>query len=358
MRVADVFFATAVVALGAGSTSAATFYLGLDVPSRLGALDYTPNQVIRSDEAGYALALSLPVDVAVSALHRRSNGTWLFSPAHPVTLQGKVYVPRDIAAYDGASYSLFFDGRALGVPDGAAIDALLLDSDGNPVLSFDVPVMLAGRGYRPSDLVLWRNKAFSLFWNSTSAGVPLSSNVVGADRDAAGVLVLAFDVPTRLGGSDFVPGQRVQWNGGTGFSVFAREPGWPPATQGTDFALISSSSMGAGAVPDGRIVPGQELWLRWAGDAITLSWGASCVSSDVDYVIYEGSLSAMYSHQPRLCSTGGATAATVTPSAGQRYFLVGSRNDLREGSLGNRSNGQFRPPSAAPCLPRQVQSCP
>src|SRR5205809_5594347 len=48
---------------------------------------------------------------------------------------------------------------------------------------------------------------FSLFWDAEAAGVPADVNVVGADRDSGGTLVVSFDVPTNLGGTWYLPGR-------------------------------------------------------------------------------------------------------------------------------------------------------
>ena len=118
-----------------------------------------------------------------------------------------------------------------------------------------------------------------------------------------------------------------------------------------------------GAVADGANVPGTPLTAAKAGGAdITLSWNASCVANDADYAIYEGLLGDFTSHVPLdtpnpLCTTNGATTATITPSAGSRYYLVVPQGDVFEGSYGSNSEGVPRPPSASACNPQFVGAC-
>jgi hypothetical protein len=115
----------------------------------------------------------------------------------------------------------------------------------------------------------------------------------------------------------------------------------------------------AGTVPDGAVVPGVPLRVAPAGAGdLRLTWDASCSSGAVDYEVYEGSIGDFTSHAPRLCSTAGATTATLTPAAGNTYYLVVPANGVREGSYGRRSDGFERPPGALACAPQDPGVCP
>src|SRR5262249_28988985 len=95
-----------------------------------------------------------------------------------------------------------------------------------------------------------------------------------------------------------------------------------------------------------------------AAPKLTLTWSASCTSTDSDYTIYEGILGSFYSHVSRFCSTGGALSKTFTPLAGNTYYLVTPRNATRQGSYGTRSGGSERPAGENACLPQAISSCP
>ncbi|MCP3979784.1 MAG: hypothetical protein GY716_10720 [bacterium] len=97
------------------------------------------------------------------------------------------------------------------------------------------------------------------------------------------------------------------------------------------------------------------------GPGIRLSWGASCISSDSDYAVYEGLLGSFNSHVPvgdAFCSTQGMRQVTITPADGSRYYLVVPFGAMREGSYGTDGDGAPRPPSAQACLPQLVGDCP
>jgi len=116
-----------------------------------------------------------------------------------------------------------------------------------------------------------------------------------------------------------------------------------------------------GGVPAGQVpasAPGVPLTLTKSGAAVTLQWGASCLASDADFEIYEGALGSFSSHTPALCTTGGALAATITPTSGDRYFLVVPSNGTSEGSYGLQSGGGERPQGSSACFSRMIGSCP
>ena len=137
---------------------------------------------------------------------------------------------------------------------------------------------------------------------------------------------------------------------------FAGEP--HPLASPPLYLLYTVPGSAAGRVPDGRFLQGTELTiLKTPSSDLELSWGASCRASDTDYEVYEGTLPLFYSHEPRLCTTGGLTHATIAPGTGSRYFLVAPRNGDHEGAYGYTSFGGEVPAMSA-CLPQSVGGCP
>jgi hypothetical protein len=336
-----------------------SYYLCTDVPATLGGTDHD-HAILRSDGGLYSVELNLPGgdDAAVAALERRSDGLWLLAGDAPFLLPGNIAVqPHDVVATsDGMNFAVFFDGTAAGIPGDAGIDALFRDSGGNLVFSFNVPVNLGGVEYGPSDLVRYSAGVFSLFWSAAAAGVPADANVVGADRDGAGDLVITFDVPTNLGGIDYLPGQLVRWNS-KGFSSYFADPAWPAYAQLRDFSFVPA----AGTVPDGAGVPGVPLTVSLSAGSMTLNWGSSCAVGDTDYEVYEGALTGpfTYTHAEKLCTTGGLTATTFPAPAGNAYYLIVPRDGVSEGSYGQRSGGAELPQGTSACLPQQIAAaCP
>lgn len=122
---------------------------------------------------------------------------------------------------------------------------------------------------------------------------------------------------------------------------------------------FSTGQATAGSVPDGGQVPGTPLTVApAAGGDLRLSWGGSCLGSDTDYEIYSGDMPNFTVYRPRVCSTSGAVTWTLTPAAGNEFYLVVPRNATREGSYGTNSANVQRPPGGSACLPQAVASCP
>jgi uncharacterized repeat protein (TIGR01451 family) len=119
------------------------------------------------------------------------------------------------------------------------------------------------------------------------------------------------------------------------------------------------NAAGAGRVPDGATLPGPgPLEIARAGAQLILSWGASCLPSDVDYHVYEGTLGTFTSHEPIACGTSSNLDLTHTPPGGDVYYLVVPTNLSFEGSYGFKSETVERPASASACLPQAIGSCP
>lgn len=331
------------------------YYLAPDVPANLAGVDYLPWEIVLSSNGAYASMLLLGDDMSVGALHRLPSGDWLLVPAMPVVGWGGTTVQtRDVVRFNGVTPTLYFAGGAAGVPEGVRIDAVMLDTSGTLILSFDVPVNIGGVEYGPGDLVRFTGGVFSLYWGAAAAGVPPDVNLVGVGLDVASQLVVSFDVPVNLGGTEYLPGTLVAWTG-AGFLPYAVDPAWPPSVQLHDFAFRPP----AGVVPDGGAAPGVPLMVSRTGTTLTLSWGSSCSLSDSDYEVYEGTIGSNYSHTRKSCTTGGATSISFAEPAINAYYLVVPKNAVSEGSYGRSSSGAERPQGLTVCLPQQAAlTCP
>jgi len=92
---------------------------------------------------------------------------------------------------------------------------------------------------------------------------------------------------------------------------------------------------------------------------LDLSWGASCAASGPDYAVHEGQLGVWFSHAPLRCSSGHALSLTITPSGGDRYYLVAPVTVDYTGSLGTTASGAERPDGDPSCTPdRAIAPCP
>jgi hypothetical protein len=114
--------------------------------------------------------------------------------------------------------------------------------------------------------------------------------------------------------------------------------------------------IGAGAVAESG-VSGALTIDKGTGNAIALTWGASCASADADYAVYEGSIGSFDARSPVACSTQGALSYSVTPALGNTYYLIVPTHADREGSYGTDGTGAERLPAAGACLPQTVKSC-
>jgi hypothetical protein len=179
-------------------------------------------------------------------------------------------------------------------------------------------------------------------------------------------------------GEMFLAGQTVVTDG-SGFATFSI-PASPPLADGIQLAATAtrleepgdvprdtsefSACLGVGAVtaaarvPDGADLPGAQLMvLSWVGNRYTLSWGASCSASDIDYAVYAGTLGDFTSHNARRCSTEGLTTATVGAVGDALYFLVVPLSENREGSYGVDGDGLERPAGISTCHPQLMGPC-
>lgn len=218
-----------VFGLGVSHVSA-SFQFSPDTPTKLMGMTYLPSQVVQNDAGNYSLTLALPNGTLIDGLHHMNNGDWLISVATPAVLGGTMYDPRDVVRRDaGGSFTLFFAGAAAGIPQGSNVDTIFLDGGdtGDLILSFDVPTAISGPTYEPADLVRFHGGAFSLYFDASEVTppIPITTNVRGAAR-AGVLLVLAFDVPTKLGSLTFLPGDLVSWNG-SAFAFFSHDTRWP-----------------------------------------------------------------------------------------------------------------------------------
>jgi hypothetical protein len=345
----------AILAMSGSPAGAASFYLTTDVPTDLGAAGTTflPWQLIRNDSGIYWSALLLPADTVFDALHRMDTGDWLVSVERPVILGGTPLEPIDVARYDGAACTMYFDGSAHGVPDSSNLDAVFLDGGdaGDLVVSFDVPTTIGPSTYEPADLVRFDGASFNLYFDASAAvpPIPPSANLTGADERGS-LTILTFDAPTTLGSQTFQPGQLVSWDGRS-FTTFYLDPGWPAGSAIDALAFLPHP----GSVP-----PTIDVTHSPVRGKLRISWSQSCSAGAEDYAIYEGVIGDWYSHVALDCSDDGADLREdITPSSGNRYYLVVPLNANDEGSYGTASDGTSRPPGGSACVASQaLAACP
>jgi PKD repeat protein len=127
------------------------------------------------------------------------------------------------------------------------------------------------------------------------------------------------------------------------------------------YVLSSMSSGYSGEVAaNGGVQPvGMLTVSKTVYGSLQLAWGDSCVVTDTDFAVYEGSIGNFRSHTPVLCSTGGATTTTVAQPAGNTYYLVVPNDQVYEGRYGSSSSGSETPVGPTRCYPAaSTTGCP
>lgn len=117
-----------------------------------------------------------------------------------------------------------------------------------------------------------------------------------------------------------------------------------------------------GAIPPS----GEALDLRLAkpgGGLARLTWAASCITTDTDFEVYEGTLGVWYDHGWIACTTDEAAQYDVGLAGGDAYFLVVPTNTFVEGHYGFDSLPAAplpspRPPGSPSCVTQSEVTCP
>jgi hypothetical protein len=178
-----------------------------DVTVELSGTTFADEDVAVDDLVGVVVPASLgslPENAAVTAYHLLDDGDQLFAIDTAVELPGPLVVERrDVVRYDGASYTLEFDGSAWGVPDGAAVDAVSMTELGQLLLSFDTTVQLGGDVANDEDVVGWDGASFWLALDGSFLGIAEALDVDGIHdlQDNRGAL--SFDGSGSIGGVAF-----------------------------------------------------------------------------------------------------------------------------------------------------------
>lgn len=203
----------AVLALAAGALFAPRAHAVLtevrassDVAVDLSATFVDREEVGSDDLAGSVTPIIFPgvPDGANLTGYALESGEHLISFDTTVSLPGGVSAePGDVVRYDGANYSIEFDGSAEGVAGGVSVDAVSVDSGLDLLLSFDVTAVLGALTADDEDLVLFDGAGFTMVFDGSAAGVSAGLDLDGAHDLTGGLLGLSFDGSGSLGGVAF-----------------------------------------------------------------------------------------------------------------------------------------------------------
>lgn len=146
----------------------------------------------------------LPDASDVIALALDGNGDRFISFDTTTLLSGGVVArPGDVVRYDGAAYSIEFDVLSAGLPFGVATDATSRSPNGL-YLSFDTTVDLGGGIVAADeDVVDWNGASFTMVFDGSAAGLDGSLDVDAVQGLDAGSFLLSFDTTGQIAGLFF-----------------------------------------------------------------------------------------------------------------------------------------------------------
>ncbi|MFC5177132.1 S8 family serine peptidase [Nocardioides taihuensis] len=182
------------------------------VPDDADVLRWDGTTLSRSVDAS-ASPYRLGSGADVDGLVRTGDTSFLVSFADNVNVPGVGLVQdEDVVRWDGAAWSVWFDGTAAGLTS----DALDLDEialrDGQLWFSTVGATKVPGVAGTPddADVYRWDGVRFALVWDASAAGLRTAADVDGLDVDAGGRMWLSFaETGTAVPGLGTVPDEDV-----------------------------------------------------------------------------------------------------------------------------------------------------
>ena len=231
-RFATAFLTAALVAPAAAQV--AEVRASPDVAVDLSATFLDREEVGIDDRAGGVtpIVFSGVPDGANLTAYTLDGSDHLLSFDSAVNLPGGVFVePGDVVRWDGVIYTVEFDASAEGFPAGSSVDAVSLDAGGDLLLSFDITTSSGAFVVDDEDLFEFDGATFTLVFDGSAAGVPSGLDLDGAHDLGSGLLGLSFDGSGTLGGSSFDDEDILEYDpGGPTFTLVfdasAEHAGW------------------------------------------------------------------------------------------------------------------------------------
>jgi hypothetical protein len=218
LKIVFLVFTGIAFTVGSFSLSRGEVLLSTDIPVTLEGVSYRERDILHYDLSGFSLyqpdpAPEIPRGVNIEALCLLGvGGDILFSVDVPTTIEGELYTERDLILYNGINFSKFFDGTAVGIPEGAGIDAVTVLDDGTIIFSLDIPVNLGENTINARDLIKYDDSSLSLYFSGSDNGIPEGATIDGAYVSPSGDILFSLDVPTVLNGLDISDRDIVKWD--------------------------------------------------------------------------------------------------------------------------------------------------
>lgn len=143
-------------------------------------------------------------EARIDAYDELGDGDLLLSFDIAVLLPSGVSARRaDVVRFDGAAYSVEFDAFAQGVPQEANVDAVSMRGR-DLLLSFDTSVLLGGLAADDEDIVSFDGASYSMLFDGSASGVPPELDVDAVYYlDTVKHLFMSFDSSGSVGGVEF-----------------------------------------------------------------------------------------------------------------------------------------------------------
>lgn len=261
---------------------------------------------------------SIPAETDLDGYAVRPNGNQLLSFDTAVVLPGGLTAgPADVVRYDGATYSMEFNGAARGVPNGVNIDAVAIYGS-SLLLSFDVAVDLGALHAEREDLVLFDGAGFTMFFDGSAAGVSPDLNLDAASYlDCDDHLLLSFDGSGTIGGVAFDDEDVLEYNrAGTwelAYDGSARHPGWSAADLDDAHAVVDLG-------PGPAAVFGQTI--ASDADKSTLRWPSAVPFRSVKGAFATSANIGAYTVTVASTGAGSSYFDPATPAAGTGFWYL------------------------------------
>jgi hypothetical protein len=257
-----------------------------------------PNDVATDTLAGFTNRVLSALPAKVNAYYFAGHAHWLVFETSVALPGGITATPRDVVAWNGASYSFVFRGAAAGIPDGVMIDALSSTDGSDILLSLDTTITLGRATIGPEDVLRHANGVFGFSFNGSGAGVPAGANTDAIAFLPNGHWLLSFDTAGTVGGVSFHAGDVLEYSPGGN----AWELAFSPRAQHAGWGAANLRGLWAKPVPSGA--PGRPTLVR-------LIPGTSSVRASFIQPLSSGS-SAIFAYTLSCVPDGGGLPLTTT----------------------------------------------
>lgn len=293
--------------------------LSPDVTVTLDASDIADESVAIDDGSDSTVAASLgslPEGAAITGYHLLANGDQLFSLDITAALPGGLVVyPSDVVRYNGVGYSLEFDSATEGIPASIMVDAVSQTAAGDLLLSFDTTVDLGGAVIASDeDLVQWDGANFSVVFDGSNNGIEGRLDLDAADASDAGSFHLSFDASGSVGGIHFDDEDILHFD--------PSGPTWTLAYDGSaEHSALAAADVEAVAVQVVGIPPDYdfeaEVNALLPGDELVLIGGTYSLSGHIDLTAVGTSeepiiIRAKAGEQPILIGSAGQNVINIS----------------------------------------------